>query len=85
MVVNDQRCLDCHTTPEMAPPKQLEQYGRDTGFGWKMGEIIAAQVVYVPVLGAQKSEDREGLYVLGGLVGVLALGGVGGLVWLRKA
>jgi tripartite-type tricarboxylate transporter receptor subunit TctC len=27
----------------MAPPKQLEQYGRETGFGWKMGEIIAAR------------------------------------------
>ncbi len=85
MVVNDQRCLDCHTTPDMAPPKQLELYGRETGFGWKMGEIIAAQVVYVPVLSAERSEDREGLYVLGGLVGVMVIGALGGVVWLRKA
>jgi serine/threonine protein kinase len=85
MPVNDQRCLDCHTTPEMAPPKQLEKYGRETGFGWKMGDIVAAQMVYVPVLGAQKSEDQEGLYVLGGLVGVMMIGGLAGLLWLRKA
>jgi hypothetical protein len=69
----------------MAPPKQLEQYGRETGFGWKMGEIVAAQVVYVPVLSAEKTEHTEGLYILGGLLGLMAVAGVVGVLWLRKA
>src|SRR5262249_14349187 len=49
MAVKDAKCLDCHRTPEEAPPKQVELYGREGGYGWKMGEIVAAQMVYVPV------------------------------------
>lgn len=48
MRIKKAACLECHTTPEMAPASQIEMYGRDHGFGWKLDDVVAAQVVYVP-------------------------------------
>jgi len=48
MVINDPACLACHTTPEMAPPAMVQRYGSIDGFGWKLNDVIAAQIVYVP-------------------------------------
>ena len=42
-------CLECHSTPEAAPPAMLAQYGSANGFGWHEKDIIAAQIVSVPV------------------------------------
>ncbi len=41
-------CLECHSTPSRAPIAMVRQYGRDNGFGWKLNEIIGAQIVSVP-------------------------------------
>lgn len=42
-------CLECHTTPAEAPQEMVKLYGPANGFGWKENEIIAAQIVSVPV------------------------------------
>ncbi len=42
-------CLVCHSTMEAAPKTMLDIYGSANGFGWKMNEIIGAQVVSVPM------------------------------------
>ncbi|KAB8330735.1 DUF3365 domain-containing protein [Scytonema tolypothrichoides VB-61278] len=47
--VQDSSCLRCHGTPETAPKNHLETYGRENGFGWKLNEVIATQIVYFPV------------------------------------
>ncbi len=47
--IRDQACLSCHTTAEMAPPAMVKLYGPNNGFGWKMNEIIGAQIVSVPM------------------------------------
>lgn len=41
-------CLECHSTPTRAPIAMVRQYGPDNGFGWKMNEVIGAQVISVP-------------------------------------
>jgi protein-histidine pros-kinase len=41
-------CLECHSTPANAPPSQIRQYGSNNGFGWKLHEVIGAQIVSVP-------------------------------------
>jgi protein-histidine pros-kinase len=41
-------CLECHSTPAAAPPKMIAQYGGDNGFGWRLNEVVAAQIVSVP-------------------------------------
>jgi len=42
-------CLECHSTAEAAPRTMIDVYGNSNGFGWKMNEIIGAQVVSVPM------------------------------------
>ena len=47
--IRDQACLACHTTAEVAPPAMVKLYGPNNGYGWKMNEIIGAQIVSVPM------------------------------------
>lgn len=42
-------CLECHSTVDAAPKKMVALYGNANGFGWKMHEIIGAQIVSVPM------------------------------------
>jgi protein-histidine pros-kinase len=42
-------CLTCHSTVDAAPKTMLDLYGNANGFGWKMEEIIGAQIVSVPM------------------------------------
>ncbi|MFN4263436.1 MAG: response regulator [Thioalkalivibrionaceae bacterium] len=46
--VGSESCLVCHSTPDRAPAAQLARFGDEGGFGWSLGEIVAAQMVYVP-------------------------------------
>jgi HAMP domain-containing protein len=48
-VLKDASCLRCHSTPEAAPQSHLRTYGTENGFGWKLNDIIATQIVYFPV------------------------------------
>ncbi|TMH55485.1 MAG: DUF3365 domain-containing protein [Betaproteobacteria bacterium] len=41
-------CLACHNTVNEAPKTMIELYGPANGFGWKLNEIIGAQIVSVP-------------------------------------
>jgi protein-histidine pros-kinase len=47
--IKDGACLACHTTAEMAPPAMVKIYGPNNGFGWKLNEVIGAQIVSVPM------------------------------------
>jgi methyl-accepting chemotaxis protein len=42
-------CLECHGVPATAPATMTALYGTANGFGWKQDEIIAAQIVSVPM------------------------------------
>lgn len=41
-------CLKCHWSPDTAPAKLVEKYGRTQGYGWKVGDIISTLMIYVP-------------------------------------
>ena len=47
--IKDQACLSCHTNAEMAPPSMVKIYGPSNGFGWKLNEVVGAQIVSVPM------------------------------------
>jgi HAMP domain-containing protein len=47
--IKDPACLACHTTAEMAPAAMVKRYGPSNGFGWKLNEVIGAQIVSVPM------------------------------------
>jgi HAMP domain-containing protein len=42
-------CLVCHSVPEAAPASMIRTYGTGNGFGWGENEIVAAQIVSVPM------------------------------------
>jgi HAMP domain-containing protein len=42
-------CLVCHSLPSRAPEAMLKRYGSQNGFGWKPDEIVAAQIISVPM------------------------------------
>jgi protein-histidine pros-kinase len=48
-MVAGQSCLECHSTPDVAPAAMIKTYGAQNGFGWKLNQVIAAQIVSVPM------------------------------------
>ena len=49
LVVRQEGCLRCHSTPEVAPPAMVDLYGPVNGFGWQLGETIGAQIISAPM------------------------------------
>jgi HAMP domain-containing protein len=70
LVVRSERCLTCHSRPEVAPAPMLAVYGSANGFGWRLNETIGAQVVSVPLSGPFQRAMRE-TYVFVGALAVI--------------
>jgi len=47
--ITNPACLECHNTAESAPKTMIDVYGSSNGFGWKLNDVIGAQVVSVPM------------------------------------
>jgi HAMP domain-containing protein len=45
----EESCIECHSVPSAAPKSMLRTYGTARGFGWKLGQVVAARVVSVPM------------------------------------
>ena len=71
--VGSQGCLRCHSTPEAAPPTMIALYGSKNGFGWKLNEVVAAQVVSIPLAVPLRRAYDSLLLLVAGLVGVFLL------------
>lgn len=48
MIIQKESCLHCHGDPAQAPANLVAAYGKTSGFGWQMNEVVATQIVYVP-------------------------------------
>jgi HAMP domain-containing protein len=60
-------CLECHSTPDVAPAAMIKKYGSANGFGWTLNQIITAQIVSVPMsvpLGVADDAYRRLLFFL---------------------
>lgn len=76
IVVNDASCLVCHDTPERAPASMLALYGSSNGFGWKLKDVIGAQIVSIP-MEVPLAHARHAFYLLvGSLAAVLLVVGI---------
>ncbi len=42
-------CLTCHSQPSVAPTAMVKRYGSQNGFGWQPNEIVAAQIISIPM------------------------------------
>lgn len=66
----DEKCLACHSSVTAAPPTMVDQYGPSNGFGWRLKDVIGAQVVSVPYdlpLKRASATLRNFVYLLVGL------------------
>lgn len=67
IVITEQSCLRCHSTPQAAPKSQITTYGQEHGFGWKLNEIVGAQMISVPASGVE-NEAQQAFFLFMGIV-----------------
>jgi HAMP domain-containing protein len=68
--ITDPGCLSCHTTASEAPASMIDLYGTANGFGWKLNDIIGAQIVSVPMQVALDRANELFIVIFGGLAAV---------------
>jgi HAMP domain-containing protein len=73
LIITNQSCLQCHTTPEMAPKSQIRDYGSESGFNWKLNEVLGVKVLYVPAEKVFANGQRISMIVMSIVLGVFAL------------
>ena len=74
--ITNENCLTCHDTPDIAPQTMIEAYGPANGFGWKLNEIVGAQIVSVPMqLPLARASQTFYVFMLA-IVGIILLIGV---------
>ena len=58
-------CLLCHGDSAQAPEAITDLYGTSHGYGWKVGEVVGASVVGVPMADVNALVMQRGLAVIG--------------------
>jgi HAMP domain-containing protein len=71
--IKDAACLSCHTNAEMAPASMVKIYGSSNGFGWKLNEVIGAQIVSVPMNLPIRNANRAFVTFMSSLTVVFAV------------
>ena len=71
--ITDPECLSCHSVPAAAPASMIDLYGGANGFGWKLNDIIGAQIVSVPMRVALDRANQLFMVIFGGLAGVFLI------------
>jgi HAMP domain-containing protein len=66
-------CLECHSTPDAAPAAMISLYGPANGFNWHENDVIAAQIISVPVAVPVEMASREFRELMTALVAVGAV------------
>jgi len=51
-VINKKGCNKCHGLRENAPKEQLIKYTGNGGYGWKVDDVVAILITYVPISNA---------------------------------
>ena len=71
--IKNPACLTCHSKPSEAPATLIDTYGDSNGFGWKLNEVVGAQLVSVPMSVPLKRAEEIFYVFMGVLVGVFAV------------
>jgi HAMP domain-containing protein len=72
LAVSEASCLECHSIPEAAPKTMIERYGSANGFGWKLNEIVGAQIISVPANTVINKANKSSFVIVGLVSGVFA-------------
>jgi HAMP domain-containing protein len=62
--VSQESCLQCHSTPNVAPKSMIERYGSANGFGWQINEIIGAQFISVPASKVIQKANKSSFLII---------------------
>jgi protein-histidine pros-kinase len=73
ITVDSADCLTCHSTPGAAPASMIALYGAANGFGWKLNEVIGAQVVSLPMAVPLATARQTFIVFMAILLGVFLL------------
>ena len=71
--IKDPACLACHTSADQAPPAMVKLYGNGNGYGWKLNEVIGAQIVSVPMSLPIENANRAFYTFMGSLAAVFVV------------
>jgi protein-histidine pros-kinase len=74
--ITNPACLVCHDTIERAPKTLIDKYGQANGFGWKLNEVVGAQVVSVPMSVPLARAEKTFHVFMVSLVGIFVAIGV---------
>ena len=74
--ITNAACLACHDTAAAAPKTLVDKYGPNNGFGWKLNEVIGAQVVSVPMAVPLARAERTFHVFMTSLIGIFVAIGV---------
>jgi protein-histidine pros-kinase len=73
--ITNEACLVCHSTPANAPPTMIDKYGSANGFGWKLNEVVGAQIVSVPMsLPLQRAEAMSRTFMASMIAAFVLIG-----------
>jgi len=70
MLIKDESCLSCHSTPDKAPASMVALYGPKNGFGWKLNETIVAQIISIPMSATDERVWRNLLFFVAIATGI---------------
>ena len=62
--ISEGSCLKCHSIPEVAPQSMINLYGTANGFGWKLNEIVGAQILSVPANNVINKANQSSLLII---------------------
>jgi protein-histidine pros-kinase len=71
LIIENPKCLECHSTVEAAPKPMIDMYGSANGFGWKMNQVVGVQVVSVPLAVPQARAQKAFTVFMVSLAAVL--------------
>lgn len=81
--IEQQSCLQCHSTPQNAPKSMIAKYGDKNGFNWKLHETIGSQMIFVPADRILTNARNLFISIMGITLVIFGLTMVMVNIWLR--
>jgi HAMP domain-containing protein len=72
-IIKKSSCLQCHSTPEVAPKNLIATYGKENGFHWELNKVLGTQIITIPVDEVYDSANSAWWIVFGILAVIFGL------------
>ncbi|HUJ40294.1 MAG TPA: DUF3365 domain-containing protein [Candidatus Acidoferrales bacterium] len=72
-IAAEDECLGCHGPADTVMPMVVKTYGAVNGYGWKLNEVIGAQIVSVPMRVPVQIADQAFRTLMLNLAGIFVL------------